>query len=142
MAHQFRETTVRVAGVDHVVRTDVAGRVRTVTQLESAHAKAVKAKIAELRTANLAVYRAAAVDAEAASKRIGKRWIEEQAAVRARAIVRRAERGTFVSHTSAWAADLRPTPKFRFTGEIPDSLVEIEPDHYATFEAAEQLALI
>ncbi|MGO4459876.1 hypothetical protein AB4039_21645 [Streptomyces sp. M-16] len=111
-------------------------------QLESAHTKAVKAKIAELRGANLPAYRAAAVAAEAASQRVGKRWLEEQGAVRARAIVRRAERGTFVSHASAWAADLRPTPKFRFTGEVPDYLVEVEPNHYATPDAVEQLSLI
>ncbi|MFJ4879913.1 hypothetical protein ACIP93_32565 [Streptomyces sp. NPDC088745] len=142
MADQFRETTVRVAGVDHQVRTEIEGRVRTVAQLESAHAKAVKAKIAELRGANIPAYRAAVVAAEATSERMGNRWLEEQDAVRARAILRRAERGTVVSHASPWAADLRPLPKFRFTGEIPAYLVEIGADHYATPEAAQQLALI
>ncbi|WP_331732063.1 hypothetical protein OG592_41100 (plasmid) [Streptomyces avidinii] len=141
MADQFRETTVRVAGVYHRVRTEIEGRVRTVAQLESAHTRAVKAKIAELRGANLPAYRAAVIAAEAASERVGKRWLEEQGAVRARAIFRRAERGTFVSHASPWAADLRPTPKFRFTGEVPGYLVEIEANHYATPDAAEQLAL-
>ncbi|MFE5723529.1 hypothetical protein [Streptomyces erythrochromogenes] len=141
MTDQFRETTVRVAGVDHRVRTEAGGRVRTVAQLESAHTKAVKAKILELRRANLPAYRAAVVAAEAASQRVGKRWLEEQDAVRARALLRRAERGTFVSHASPWAAALRPTPKFRFTGEVPAYLVEIEANHYATSDAAQQLTL-
>ncbi|MFD3543135.1 hypothetical protein ACFWUQ_27070 [Streptomyces sp. NPDC058662] len=141
MADQFRETTVRVAGVDHRVRTKVEGRIRTVAQLESAHTKAVKVKLAQLRGANLPAYRAAVVAAEAASERVGKRWMEEQGAVRARAILRRAERGTFVSHASPWAAALRPTPKFRFPGEVPACLVEIEANRYATPDAARQLTL-
>lgn len=42
---EHRETTIRVADVERVIRTEVGGKIRTVKQLEAAHTKAVKAAI-------------------------------------------------------------------------------------------------
>ncbi|MGV9546795.1 hypothetical protein [Streptomyces ardesiacus] len=141
-AAPFRETVLRVADEERTVRTELGDRVRTVKQLEAAHTKAVKAALVEMRRANLPAFEAAAKSAEdEALKSRGAWWVQE-AAKRARNIARRAERGTTFGCTSAWASALKPLPKIRYTEEVPAYLVEIEPDHYATPEAAEQLALI
>ncbi|MFJ6636629.1 hypothetical protein ACIQMR_35475 [Streptomyces sp. NPDC091376] len=135
---QYRETTITVAGVAHVVRTERTG---TVKQLEAAHTKAVKATIVDARRANLPTFIAAAEAAELKAKKSPGSWLLKEAAKDARNIVRRAERGTCHSHTSPWAASLKPLPKVRFTAEIPSYLVEVAPGHYATEEAAEQLTI-
>ncbi|GGY89037.1 hypothetical protein GCM10010327_19750 [Streptomyces nitrosporeus] len=137
----YRETLVRVADAECVIRTEVGGKIRTSKQLETAHTNAVKAALIEMRRANLTAFKAAAEAAEEKSERVGRRWLEEKDAKRARAIVRRAERGTFHSHISPWATDLKPFPKVRFTDKVPVYLVEVAPGHYATAEAAEQLTL-
>ncbi|AKZ59215.1 hypothetical protein SAM23877_6170 [Streptomyces ambofaciens ATCC 23877] len=140
-AVEHRETTVTVAGVDRVIRTEVGGRVRTVKQLEAAHTKAVKAALVEMRKANLAGFQEAANAAEVSAKKNPGSWFTQEDAKRARNIARRAERGTLYSHTSPWASDLKPFPPVKFTDEVPAYLVEIEPGHYATEEAAESLTL-
>lgn len=139
---EHRETLVRVGGVERVIRTEIGGKVRTTKHLETAHTKAVKAALVEMRRANLPTFEEAARAAEEAVKRIGRRWIEEEAAKRARNIVRRVERGTLHSHgTYDVAAMRKPHPPVRFTEAVPAYLVEVEPGHYATEEAAESLAL-
>lgn len=53
MNEGYRETTIRVHGVERIIRTELAGAVKTVKQLEAAHAKAVKAAITDARQAKL-----------------------------------------------------------------------------------------
>ncbi|WP_369147106.1 hypothetical protein [Streptomyces sp. R44] len=139
---ESRSTTLRVGDVERVIRTVMAGRVNTTKRLETSHTAAVKAALVEMRRANLDTYERAATAAEAVAARVGCGWMNKEEAKRARGIVRRAERGTLHSHTSPWASNLKPLPKVRFTDEIPAYLVEVESGHYATAEAAEQLALI
>jgi hypothetical protein len=58
-------------------------------------------------------------------------------------LARRWERGTFVSHgTYDVAAMRKPHPPVKYTETVPGHLVEVEPGHYATAEAAEQLSFI
>ncbi|MER7922119.1 hypothetical protein ABTY96_03110 [Streptomyces sp. NPDC096057] len=135
---EHRETVLRVAGVERVIRTEVGGKIRSVKQLEAAHTKAVKAAIIELRKANLDGYRRALATLEAESWSPRRdRDIEAM-----KRTVRRAERGTLISHgTYDVAAVRRPFPPVRYTETVPEYLVEVEPGHYATEEAAEQLSL-
>jgi hypothetical protein len=92
MADTFRETRVTVAGTEHVIRTELGGKVRTVRQLESTHTKAVKAALIDARRANLPALMAAAKAAEAEAKN-GNRLARE-AATLARRRVRTATRGS------------------------------------------------
>ncbi|MFD9442103.1 hypothetical protein [Streptomyces sp. NPDC060001] len=141
-SNDFRETTVRVVGVERVIRTERVGKVKTVKQLEAAHTKCVKATIVEMRRANLAVLEAAALKAEENKrKNPGSSWAHADAQA-ARRIARRAERGTLPSYgTYDVAAMKKPFPAVRFTDAVPEYLVEVEPGHYATAEVAEELTL-
>ncbi|MFB7114097.1 hypothetical protein [Streptomyces sp. NPDC056291] len=132
---ESRETTIRVAGVERVIRTEVGGKVRTVKQLEAAHTKAVKAALVEMRRANLANLHRKAAELKAA------RWypLRDLDVKEVNNSIRRAERGTFPTHGTP-GASTAPFPKVKFTDEVPAYLVEIEPGHYATDEAAEQLS--
>jgi hypothetical protein len=86
---ECRETTVRVAGAERVVRTELGGRIRTTKQLETAHTRAVKAALIEMRAANLPAYREALAAEEQRS------WYPHQdyALKRLRRIVVDAEKG-------------------------------------------------
>lgn len=138
---EHRETTLTVAGVEHIVRTEVGGKVRTVKQLEAAHTKAVKAALVELRRTNLPALEAAAKKAEA--KAVRGTWLDKDEAKRLRNAVRRAERGTLYSCGTYDVATMRkPHPPVRFTETVPEYLVEVEPGHYATDDAAEQLTFL
>jgi hypothetical protein len=123
---EHRETTIRVAGVERVIRTEVGGKVRTVKQLEAAHAKSVKAALVEMRKAGAPTLRAKARAVGDGGKgefsKLAARW----------------ERGVFAAHGTPGVSSA-PFPKFRFTGEIPEYLTEVAPGHYATAEAAEGL---
>ncbi|MFF3312533.1 hypothetical protein [Streptomyces sp. NPDC002952] len=131
---EHRETTVTVAGVERIIRTEVGRRVRTVKQLEAAHMKAVKAAVVEMRAANLDAFRQTLAKLEAAPWSPARdRDIEAT-----KRVIRRAERGTFPSHGTP-GVSTAPFPKVRFTGEIPEYLTEVAPGHYATAEAAEGL---
>jgi hypothetical protein len=112
----FRETTVTVAGVERVIRTEIGGKIRTVKQLEAAQLKTVKAAVIEMRIA-------AAPDSMPYEMAHGM-------AVRATKLP-----------VSNWDAAVRPLRPLR-TEDPTAYLVEVEPGHYATDEAAEQLALI
>jgi hypothetical protein len=110
---EHRETTVRVAGVERVVRTEVGGKIRTVKQLEAAHTKAVKAAIIEMRIA-------AAPDSmpHEMAERLAKRATQFPAC--------------------NWDAAVRPLRALR-TEDPTTYLVEVEPGHWATEDAAEML---
>ncbi|PPS86472.1 hypothetical protein BZZ08_03439 [Streptomyces sp. MH60] len=131
-----RETVLRVADEERIVRTELGGRVRTVKQLETAHTKAVKAALVEMRRANLANLHRKADELKRA------RWypLRDLDVTEVKNSIRRAERGTFPTHGTP-GASTAPFPRVKFTDEIPAYLVEIEPGHYATEEAAESLAL-
>lgn len=140
---EYRETVLTVAGVERIVRTEMGGKVRTVKQLEAAHTKTVKAALVEMRRANLPALEVAAKDAERLAADPHAGWAVKDAAKRARNIARRAERGTLHSHGTYDVATMRkPHPPVRYTETVPEYLVEVEPGHYATHEAAEQLSLI
>ncbi|MEU0860668.1 hypothetical protein ABZ352_35680 [Streptomyces griseofuscus] len=129
-----RETTITVAGVERVVRTEMASKVRTVKQLEAAHTKAVKATITEMRRANLGAYKSTLAKLEA------EPWspARDRDIEATKRIVRRAERGTLSAHGTP-GVSTAPFPKVKFTEEVPPYLVEVAPGHYATEEAAETL---
>jgi hypothetical protein len=139
---EARETTIRVAGVERVIRTELGGCIRTVKALETAHTKAVKAAVVDARRANLPVFQAAATKAEEYARKCpGDPWARASAEG-TRNIVRRAERGTLSSWGTYDVGRMRkPFPKVRYTDEVPAYLVEVGPGHYATEEAAEQLSL-
>lgn len=123
---EARETTIRVAGVERVIRTEMGGSIRSVKTLESAHTKAVKAAIVEMRRANLNAYRLTLSTLEAAPQSPARdRGIEAT-----KRIIRRAERGDLQSHGTRVSAS--PFPKVKYTTEIPGYLVEVEPGHYVT----------
>jgi hypothetical protein len=131
---EHRETTIRVAGVERVIRTEVGGKIRTVKQLEVAHTRSVKGAVIEMRRANSDVYRRTLATMEAASWSPARdRDIEAM-----KLIIRRAERGTITSHGTP-GVSTAPFPKVRYTTEIPEYLTEVAPGHYATAEAAEGL---
>lgn len=125
MSKDYRETTIRVAGVERVIRTD--GQ-RTVKLLEAAHTKAVKAALIEMRKVGAASLRERAAKVGDGGKgeysKLANRW----------------EGGVFASHgTYEVAAMRKPFPKARFTDETPAYLVEIAPGEFATAEAAESM---
>jgi hypothetical protein len=132
----YRETMIRVASIERVIRTEMGGKVRTAKQLEAAHTKAVKGALVDMRRANLDGFKRAAVELEA------RPWfpLKDQDVKRAHNIARRAERGTLHSHGTP-GVDAKPFPPVRYTETVPEYLVEVEPGHYATAEAAESLAL-
>lgn len=143
MSKDFRETTIRVAGVERVIRTERVDKVRTVKQLEAAHTKAVKAVVIEMRRANLPAFKVSADKAEVEAKKSRGSWLLAEDAKRARNIVRRAERGTLPSYGTCDVATMKkPFPKVKFTDEVPAYLTEVEPGHYATEEVAEELTLV
>ncbi|MFD5160991.1 hypothetical protein ACFWMJ_23430 [Streptomyces hawaiiensis] len=110
---EHRETTVTVAGVERVIRTEMGGRVRTVKQLETAHTKAVKAAVIEMRIA-------AAPDSMPYEMAHGM-----------------ATRATKFPVCN-WDAAVRPLRALR-TEDPTAYLVEVEPGHWATEDAAEML---
>ncbi|MEU3986136.1 hypothetical protein AB0F77_39775 [Streptomyces sp. NPDC026672] len=133
---EHRVTTIRVAGVERVIRTELVGKVRTTKQLEAAHTKAVKAAVVEMRQANLPNLRRK-VDQLSRS-----RWypMRDEDVKDVNNSIRRAERGTFPSHGTP-GVSVAPFSKVKFTDKVPAYLVEVEPGHYATEEAAKQLTV-
>ncbi|MFF4478735.1 hypothetical protein ACFY1A_17200 [Streptomyces sp. NPDC001520] len=113
MSNNFRETTVRAAGVERVIRTELGGKVRTVKQLEATHTKAVKSAIIELRIA-------------AAPDSMPREMAE-----------RRAKNETVMPKCN-WDAARRPLRPVR-TEDPTTYLIEVAPGHYATEDAAEAL---
>ncbi|MDX2575947.1 hypothetical protein PV332_10690 [Streptomyces scabiei] len=141
MTHNdFRETTIRIAGVDRVIRTEIGGKVRTVKQLEAAHTKAVRVAIIEMRRENLPNLKAAAATAELAAKESPYSSLALANAKATKGFVRQAERGTLPSYGTYDVATMKkPFPKARYTGEIPEYLTEIEPGHYVTPDVVSEI---
>lgn len=108
MSTDFRETTIRVHGVEQTIRTE---RTTTIKRLDTDHAKAVKAALIELRTAEYS-----------------KTFNPELAT--AKAI--RETRGAVSSYVDA----RKDLPKAPYNKPVPDYMVQISPGHYATPEAA------
>lgn len=124
----YRETTITVAGIERVIRTEVGGKIRTVKQLEAAQAKAVKAALVDMRKASAPTIHARA------------RAVGEGGKGTLSSLARRWERGTFTSHGTYDVATMkRPFPPVRYTEAVPEYLVEVAAGHYATAEAAEGL---
>lgn len=113
MSADHRETLLRFAGVEHVVRTETGGKIRTVKQLEAAHTKAVKAAVINLRI-------------ETAPNSMPREMAEEMA-----------KRATQLPRCN-WDAAVRPLRAVR-TEDPTSYLVEVAPGHYATEDAAETL---
>ncbi|MGW1976693.1 hypothetical protein [Streptomyces sp. NPDC001889] len=109
--NDFRETRIRVAGVEQVIRTE---RVGSLKQLESKHSRAVKDALISLRT-----------------KENARTFHQELAETKARTATRFP---SYTDHTSARKAHPRPA-----RGGVPDYLVQLSPGHYATSEAADSL---
>ncbi|MEV7855158.1 hypothetical protein [Streptomyces sp. NPDC088183] len=110
-SNDFRETTIRVEGIEQTIRTE---RTSTVKRLEADHTKAVKAALVARRT-------------EVLSNIFGP----DKAAKMAKAAT------TFPACN--WVDARKDFPKAPAGKPIPDYLVEIEPGHYATAEAAQSM---
>lgn len=139
----YRETTIRVAGVDRVIRTERAGKVKTVKQLEAAHTKAVKAAINAARQAKLdEQYADLAADAQ--KPRADKEGWPGSGELARQSLITQAEtwRAKYgmaapVKNVPTNFVDARkPFPKVTFTTDVPEYLVELTPGNYATPEAA------
>ncbi|MEV8056536.1 hypothetical protein AB0P37_08410 [Streptomyces antimycoticus] len=152
MGAESRETTIRVCGVERVIRTQFGGRVRTAKQLETAHTRAVKEALTEERRKSLKAradeLRAYADELEANPPEL-ELWPDdaeraaEHAKLNADDARRRADgiestKIAFPSHPCNWEAarsPLRPVA----TQDPTKYLVEVAPGHYATEDAAEGL---
>lgn len=162
---EYRETALRVVGVERTVRTEMGGKIRTVKQLETAHTKAVKDSITALRVQRIEAAHAGPIAEDEALER--RRWIKFhlmgrqgpltqseteklESSVRysiddrkrhADETMEKLRKGAVpknVPYTDL-KASLRPAT-VRYT-DPTTYLVEIEPGHYATAEVAETLAL-
>jgi hypothetical protein len=114
MSATFRETTIRVAGVDRVIRTELSGKIRNVKQLEAAHTKDVKAAIIDMRIA--------------ASPDSMPREMADR-------LARRATQFPACNYVAA----RKGFPKATSTSDVPEYLVKVGEDEYATTEAAESM---
>lgn len=110
-SNDFRETTIRVDGVEQTIRTE---RTSTVKRLEADHTRAVKAALVARRTEVLSDIfdpDKAAKMAKAATAFPACNWVDARMGF----------------------------PKAPTGKPVPDYLVEIAPGHYATAEAAESM---
>ncbi|MFB7188449.1 hypothetical protein ACFCZT_24770, partial [Streptomyces sp. NPDC056230] len=110
-SNDFRETTIRVEGVEQTIRTE---RTSTVKRLEADHTKAVKAALVARRT-------------EVLSEMFGP----DKAAKMAKAAT--------VFPACNYVDARKGFPKVATGKAVPDYLVEVEPGRYATAEAAESM---
>ncbi|GGX26587.1 hypothetical protein [Streptomyces chryseus] len=144
---EHRETTIRVAGVDRVIRTERTGKVRTVAQLEAAHTKAVKAHLAELEKAGAEQRHADAIasihaglweDKEGfpgSGKRLYERAVSEE---EIRHMTRKPREFTPVK--TAYTDARKGWPKVPSKpAPVPSYMAEIESGHWVTPEVAESL---
>jgi hypothetical protein len=149
MAHDFRETMIRVSGVEQTIRTERGGKIRTPAQLESAHMKAVKAAILAARQSKLdAQYADRLADAEKPQQDAeglpgsGERTRQNLVT---QAKIWRHTHGTAapVKSVAINYVDVRKGfPKVAFKSEVPDYFVEVAPGHYATAEAAKSMGVV
>lgn len=129
MSSDFRETTVRVFGVERVVRTQ---RTTTVKALEAAHTKAVKAALTELTTAPSEKRTARLAGLEKQSRMEGRSTTGN----RTRAYIDHIHTPKFRAPECGWNDARKGWPKVRFSSVVPDYLDEVAPGEYATPEAA------
>ncbi|MFF1684454.1 MULTISPECIES: hypothetical protein [unclassified Streptomyces] len=145
---EHRETTITVAGVERVVRTEIGGKVRTTKQLEAAHTKAVKAALVEMRQAKLderytdmvASAQKPQEDAEGfpgSGERRRQRAQDEADAWRSKYGTAAAPKNVPTNFVDA----SKGFPKVTFTSDIPEYLVELAPGHYATPDAAASMGV-
>ncbi|WP_326812144.1 hypothetical protein [Streptomyces scopuliridis] len=135
MSNDFRETTITVAGVAHVIRTERIGTMRTIKHLEAAHTKAVRAAVIDLRRANADNMEAVA---EAKVSKLGGLPTRDLIIREARTRANQARRGTLPTY-GAYDDARKGFPKAPSGKPVPSYLVEIAPGHYATAEAARSL---
>ncbi|MGW2515037.1 hypothetical protein ACWC0A_37850 [Streptomyces scopuliridis] len=143
MSNDFRETKLRIFGVERVIRTERTGSVK---QLEAAHTKAVKAVLAEERTVGLDRRHADRLDEiESSSWEDKEGWKGSGRHAKANALAladkldkeRRA-----VKHAPVrcnWVDACKGLPKVTYGKPVPDYLIEIAPREYATTEAARSM---
>lgn len=139
MTAVFRETVLTIRGADYIVRTELAGKVGTVKALEAAHMKAVKAAIVADRQAQLdAQYADMMADAQKPRRDMegfpGSGERHRQSAM-ADAEAWRAKYGTAKAPANKWSDPRTPLRPLRTT-DPRTYMVELEPGHYATREAA------
>lgn len=143
VSSDFRETMIRVHGVERVIRTERAGSVK---RLESAHTKAVKEALVELsRTVTeqrdadeLASLHAAKWPDKEGFPGSGQRS-RDNAVVQAETRHMTRKRRTFGVAPSSYVDARKGWPKVTFTASVPDYFVEVAPGEYATAEAAESM---
>ena len=141
-----RETTIRVAGTERVIRTELGAKIRTVKQLEAAHTKAVKDAIVAARQAKLDeqyndMMASAQTPREDKAGFPGSGERSRQHALTEAEIWR---------HKYGTAEPLKPVPcnyidarkgfsKVTFKPDVPEYLVKVGEHEYATPEAAESM---
>jgi hypothetical protein len=146
MSDDFRETTIRVAGVERVIRTERVAKVRTVKQLEAAHTKAVKAAIVAARQAKLdEQYADMVADAQEPREDTegcpGSGERSRQSAITDAEIWRHmyGTAGQLKAVPCNYVDARKGFPKVTFKPDVPEYLVELAPGHYATEDAAESM---
>jgi hypothetical protein len=131
----YRETTIRIHGLERVIRTEQTG---TVKQLEAAHTKAVKAAVTELHAQSVPAYAArvrkmdrAAVIVEVsnvlpfydAQKLVARNGGAAGAHVLREGLVTRYERRKFTVPGTNYTDARKPFPKVKFNIAVTDPLV-------------------
>jgi hypothetical protein len=143
---EHRETTIRVAGTERVIRTEAGGKVRNVKQLEAAHMKALKAALVAARQAKLDEQYADMV-ADAQKPRDDTEGFPGSGERSRQRALTDAE---IWRHKYGTAEQLKPVacnyvdarkgfPKVTFKPDIPEYLVKVAPDKYATVDAAKSM---
>ncbi|MFJ9213051.1 hypothetical protein [Streptomyces sp. NPDC102264] len=151
MSNDFRETKLRIFGVERVIRTERTGKVRTIKQLESAHTKAVKSALEGVQAADMAAQheeRMADIRSRAYSdpEGFGEWGVGQGERNRARdiaveeALYARLPKVRFNFPRCNWVDARKGFPKAPTGRPIPTYLVEVAPGEYATQEVAEELA--
>lgn len=145
MGDDFRETTIRVHGVERVVRTE---RRTTVKALESVHTKAVKAAITEMHADAVPVYaeRVRTMDLTAVVAEIGRvydyydahRLVAQNGGVSgtkvlAERLIQRFAKRRFTAPSSGYASARRPFPPVRYAdvlSGLASGLTEMAPGEF------------
>lgn len=135
MNDHFRETTIRVFGVERVVRTELKTSVKA---LESAHMKAVKAALEDLHSSAVTAYadRIRALGREAVITEVGRThdyYTAQKLVSRhggasgtralAELLVTKFGKRRFTGGSSEYTSARRPLSKVRYT-DVPDGLAK------------------
>jgi hypothetical protein len=143
--NNFRETTVRVFGVERVVHTELK---TTVKALESAHMKAVKAALDEMRVSAAPAYaeRVRTADRDAvvaeisrthdyydAQKLVSRNGGASGTRVLRERLVTKFQKRRFTAGSSAHTSARKPLPKVSYTvapAGLASGLTEVAPGEY------------